>query len=267
MRGPRVVLETGEKRLPRGTESTKPRRRAIGRPARKKSVGKETIVLRTIELLRVLPPEKLSLTLAARNAGVHLTLIKYYFADRTRLLVDVARHLTLELAERVRASENDRSPPLERLRIRIDAMVDFYFLNPFYHRLMLEIIADEKHELAAELISVWISKTLEIYDGIITAGIGEGILRAVDPRFTYLAIMGLCEQFHLGVRLFERAKTGPRESTEQSAAKYKKFLYDLVFYGITTQPRKKTRAQSALVERVADVGEGALASRTPKIDF
>jgi AcrR family transcriptional regulator len=248
VRGAKARAWDGEKQLPRGTDNTKRRQRAIGRPARKKSVGKETIVLKTVELLRVLPPEKLSLTLAAKNAGVHLTLIKYYFADRTRLLVDVARHLTLELGERVRASENDRSPALERLRIRIDAMVDFYFLNPFYHRLMLEIIADEKHELAGELISVWISKTLEIYNGIITAGIGEGVLRAVDPRFTYLAFMGLCEQFHLGVRLFERAEIGPRESTEQSAAKYKKFLYDLVFYGIAMPPDEQRRPKSASIE-------------------
>jgi len=232
--------------LPRGTDNTMRRQRAIGRPARKKSVGKEAIVLKTVDLLRVLPPEKLSLTLAAKHAGVHLTLIKYYFADRTRLLVDVARHLTLELGARVRTSEHDQSPPLERLRIRIDAMVDFYFLNPFYHRLMLEIIADEEHELAGELISVWISKTLEIYDGIISAGIDEGILRAVDPRFTYLAIMGLCEQFHLGVRLFERAQIAPRESTEQAAARYKKFLYDLVFHGIATPPSEERRSTSAL---------------------
>lgn len=202
--------------------------------------------MRTVELLRTLPPEKLSLTLAAKNAGVHLTLIKYYFADRTRLLIDVARHLTFELGERVRLSELDQSAALERFRIRIDTMVDFYFLNPFYHRLMLEIIADEKHELAGELINLWISKTLEIYDGIIARGVGDGILRAIEPRFTYLAIMGLCEQFHLGVRLFERVATVPHEPTEQSAVKYKKFLYDLVFYGITVPPGEKARSPSAL---------------------
>lgn len=204
--------------------------------------------MKTVELLRALPPEKLSLTLAAKSAGVHLTLIKYYFADRTRLLVEVARHLTVELGERVRASEHNQSLALERLRIRIDTMVDFYFLNPFYHRLMLEIIADEKHELAGELINEWISRTLEIYDGIITTGVGEGILRAVDSRFTYLAIMGLCEQFHLGVRLFERAEAGPRETTEQAAAKYKKFLYDLVFYGIATPPGDENRSKRGLIE-------------------
>ena len=211
-------------------------KRAIGRPANKKSVGKEVILLKTIELLRTVPPEKLSLTLAAKNAGVHLTLVKYYFEDRTRLLVDIARHLTFELGERVRLSEQNQSSVFERIRIRIDTMVDYYLLNPYYHRLMLEIIADEKHELAGELINLWISKTLEIYDDIIGSGVKEGKMRAVDARFTYLAIMGLCEQFHLGVRHFERVNLSPREAPEKLAIKYKQFVHDLVVGGLARHP-------------------------------
>lgn len=212
--------------------------RAIGRPANKKSVGKEIILQKTVELLRTLPPEKLSLTLAAKHAGVHLTLIKYYFEDRTRLLVDVARHLTFAFGEYVRVGEQDLPSAIDRLRLRIDALVDFYFLNPYYHRLMLEIITDEKHELAGDLIHEWISRTLEIYDGIVRTGVKERQLRAVDVRFTYLAIMGLCEQFHLGVRLFDRANIGPQEPTDQLAVNYKKFLSDLVFNGIALHAAK-----------------------------
>jgi AcrR family transcriptional regulator len=220
------------------------KQRAIGRPANKKSVGKEIILQKTIELLRTVPPEKLSLTLVARHAGVHLTLIRYYFEDRTRLLVDVGRHLTFEFGEYVRISERDLPSAIERLRLRIDSLVDFYFLNPYYHRLMLEIMTDEKHKLAGELIHEWISRTLEIYEGIISSGVKDRELRKVDVQFTYLAIMGLCEQFHLGVRLFNRANIGPQEPTEALAVKYKRFLRDLVFDGIalhSTQPEQRIR--------------------------
>ena len=41
--------------------------------------------------------------MAARHAGVHLTLFKYYFTDRTRLLVDVARQLSMQLGQNVAA--------------------------------------------------------------------------------------------------------------------------------------------------------------------
>ena len=139
----------------------KKKTRGIGRPTNKGSIGKEVLIEKTAQLLRTLPPEKLSLTAAAQAANVHLTLLKYYFQDRTRLLTEVARHLTLKLGKKVEAAEDDRPPPPERLRIRIDAMVDFYFENPFYHRLMVEIMAETEDPLAAELINVWMSRTLD----------------------------------------------------------------------------------------------------------
>jgi AcrR family transcriptional regulator len=209
--------------------------RAIGRPAGKRSVGKEVLIEKTIELLRKLPPEKLSLTAAAHYSGVHLTLFKYYFQDRTRLLVDVARHLALEIGNRVKAAEQADTPAPERLRVRIDAMVDFYFLNPFYHRLMLEILADEKDELAGELINLWMTRTLEIYRDIIDGGVREGTLRPMDERYTFLALMGLCEQFHHGLRLFDKGSSRGKLTQEDAATDYKAFLYDLMFNGLATR--------------------------------
>jgi len=206
----------------------KKRARGIGRPTNKGSIGKEMLIEKTAQLLRMLPPEKLSLTAAAQAANVHLTLLKYYFHDRTRLLTEVARHLTVTLGKKVEAAEDDRPPPPERLRIRIDAMVDFYVENPFYHRLMVEIMAETEDPLAAELINVWMSRTLEIYRGIMADGVAQGSLRPLDVSFTYLAMMGLCEQFHYSLRLFG---DGTAERAD-AAKRYKTFLYDFVFNGI-----------------------------------
>src|SRR5690606_10387425 len=120
---------------------------------------------------RRLPPEKLSLTAAANHAGVHLTLFKYYFGDRTRLLVDVAWSLNWDLNDRISAGERGRPQASDRLRLRIDTMIDFYLLNPFYHRLMLEILAAGEDSLSEELINVWMSKTLTIYRQIFSDGV------------------------------------------------------------------------------------------------
>ncbi len=140
----------------------------------------------------------------------------------------MARHLTVALGKKVEAAEDDRPAPPEQLRIRIDAMVDFYVENPFYHRLMVEIMAETQDPLAAELINVWMSRTLEIYRGIMADGVEQGSLRPLDVSFTYLAMMGLCEQFHYSLRLF-----GDRVTDRADAAKrYKTFLYDFVFNGI-----------------------------------
>ena len=233
-------IVTGDQKAPESPRKTPVRAakasRAIGRPAGKRGIGKEFLVERTADLLRTVPPEKLSLSVAARHAKVHLTLFKYYFQDRTRLLVDVARTLSKEIGDRVAAIEGDTKSAPQRLAIRIDMMVDFFLINPFYHRLMVEIMDDETDPLATELISLWMSKTLDIYRGIIDAGVAEGTLRRVDPYFTFLAIMGLCEKFRHASKLFGRSQFLPDETQQDAAARYKRFVTDMIMQGVGATP-------------------------------
>jgi len=215
--------------------ASKTRKRSIGRPAGRGSIGKKLLIDKTVELLRTVPPEKLSLSMAARHAGVHLTLFKYYFTDRTRLLVDVARTLAMSLGEGVAASETHSLTAPERIRIRIDMMVDFFFLNPFYHRLMMEIIGDDSDPLAAELINLWMVKTLDIYRDIIDSGVREGALRPIDPYFTFVAIMGLCEQYQHASRFVAQADAASGRKHADVAAEYKAFVYELMLHGVRVQ--------------------------------
>jgi AcrR family transcriptional regulator len=234
------TIPAGEKMVPTATRKAPARpakaSRAIGRPTGKRRIGKELLIEKTAELLRTVPPEKLSLSVAARHARVHLTLFKYYFKDRTRLLVDVARTLSKDIGDRVAAIESNATSAPERLAIRIDTMVDFFMINPFYHRLMVEIIGDETDPLAAELINVWMSKTLDIYRSIIDAGVAEGSLRPIDPYFTFLAIMGLCEKFLHASKLFDRGHAPSDETAEAAAARYKRFVIDMIMEGVRATP-------------------------------
>lgn len=216
--------------------------RAIGRPAGKRRIGKELLIEKTTDLLRTVPPEKLSLSMAARHARVHLTLFKYYFQDRTRLLVDVARTLSRDIGDRVAESETDAQSAPERLAIRIDAMVDFFLVNPHYHRLMVEIIGDAD-PLATELINLWMAKTLDIYTSIIDHGVSEGSLKPLDPYFTFLAIMGLCEQFQHASRLFDRGQPVPGENAKHAAARYKAFVRELILEGVGAAAGAKKTAR------------------------
>lgn len=227
------------------TASAKPRKspvasanaaRSIGRPAGKGRIGKEFLVAKTAILLRTLPPEKLSLSAAARHAEVHLTLFKYYFQDLTSLLVDVAHALSKEIGDRVAEIENDGQTAPERLAIRVDAMVEFFIANPFYHRLMVEIMRDDTSPAAAEMIEVWMSKTVDIYRSIIDAGVAEGTLRRVDPQFTFLAVMGLCEQCEHASRLSVRGPFSSNATPAEAAALYKKFVLAVILEGVGAKP-------------------------------
>jgi hypothetical protein len=97
---------------------------------------------------------------------------------------------------------------------------------------MVEIMAETEDPLAAELINVWMSRTLEIYRGIMADGVAQGSLRPLDVSFTYLAMMGLCEQFHYSLRLLADRNAAPADA----AKRYKAFLYDFVFNGLGARP-------------------------------
>jgi AcrR family transcriptional regulator len=206
--------------------------RAIGRPPGKRRIGKELLVTKTAKLLRTMPPEKLSLSAAARHARVHLTLFKYYFQDRTRLLVDVAHSLSKEIGDRVAEIENDGQTAPERLAVRVDAMIEFFTLNPFYHRLMVEIIRDDSGPASRKMIDTWMSRTVDIYQSIIDAGVAEGTLRPVDPQFTFFAIMGLCEQCEHASKLFVHSPGAHAETPVSAIARYRAFVLDLVLDGV-----------------------------------
>ena len=226
--------QSGIARKPAAAKGSAKAGRSKGRPAGKRGIGKEFLVEKTAELLRDVPPEKLSLSMAARHAGVHLTLFKYYFTDRTRLLVDVARTLSVQLGDAVAALETEGLSAMDRLRIRVDTMADFFFANPYYRRLMVEIIGDDSDPLATELINIWMTKTLDIYRGIIDAGVREGALRPIDPYFTFIAMMALCEQFQHAARLAPD-QVSNAASPEDAAAKYKAYVYDLMLHGIAAK--------------------------------
>lgn len=232
-----------DKRTPkaRGKAAGKPRKqpdaspgamRAIGRPSGKGGIGKEALIARTAVLLRTLPPEKLSLSAAARHAEVHLTLFKYYFRDLNSLLVDLARALSKEIGDRVAEIENEGTSALERLAIRVDTLVEFFSLNPFYHRLMAEILRNDSSPAAAEMIELWNARTVNIYRSIIDAGVAEGTLRPVDPQSTFLAVIGLCEQCANAAQLAVRGPFPPAATPAEAIVRYKKFVLTMILEGI-----------------------------------
>ena len=115
-------------------------------------------------------------------------------------------------------------------------MIEFFILNPFYHRLMVEILRDDTSPAAAETIDVWMSKTVDIYRSIIDAGVAEGTLRRVDPQFTFLAVMGLCEQCEHASKLFARGHDSANATPEEAAGLYKAFVLDLILKGVGAGP-------------------------------
>jgi TetR/AcrR family transcriptional regulator len=76
----------------------KRQQRARGRPRDSgASVGADAIVREVCELLREFAPRDVTLLRVAQHAGVDRSLIRYYFKNRSSLLLAAARHLFAQL--------------------------------------------------------------------------------------------------------------------------------------------------------------------------
>src|SRR5699024_10984818 len=71
---------------------TKSNKRRKGRPS-DEGVGKDALLETAKRLIREMPPARVTISLIAREAGVDPALVRYYFGDRSKLLMAVAESM------------------------------------------------------------------------------------------------------------------------------------------------------------------------------
>jgi AcrR family transcriptional regulator len=156
------------------------------------------------ELLEKLPPAQVTRAALARHAGVDPNLIRYYFKDRDSLLLAVVDEIVNE-ESKLTAGNAANGSPVERLRAQIRQLVDFHQRHPYFHRLLIEEIATWKSQRARQLFHRLNQQMLKQYGSILREGVKQKSLRALDPVFVHIAIVGMCEFFMSSKLLLEDA--------------------------------------------------------------
>jgi TetR/AcrR family transcriptional regulator len=214
-------------------------RRSIGRPAASApGVGRQALIEKTCELLRTLPPDRVTRAEVARHAKVDPSLIRYYFKERSALLVAATEQLTSQYRERVeqKTAASDHSPAA-LLRLRIDNLLDLEMANPFFHRLIVEEIVPAKSAAAKQLLQQLTSRGTAGYGAIVEAGVRDGSLRHVEPAFLFLAVISMCEFFLTGLPIL-RVALGEEIDQATLTKRYREFVLDLVLNGLRAPARK-----------------------------
>lgn len=209
-------------------------RRKRGRPEDQggKRVGADAIVLNTCELLRNIAPKDVTLSRVARYAGVDRSLIRYYFKNRSSLLLAAARqlvgqlHCELELAWDVPSED-----PETRIRENIRALLRFQIEHPYFHRLMLDEVINSDEPEAREFFESITSAAVERLRATATAAAHSGQNRPVDGAFLYMAIIGMCEFFVTGAPILKVA-FGEDYDIEAVCSQYEKFICAYVVDGL-----------------------------------
>jgi len=218
------------------------KRRRIGRPAGgHEGVGRDALLEKTCELLREVPPDKVTRAEVARYTNVDPSLIRYYFKDRASLLVAAAEKLTSEFARNLdKAVKHSDNSPRSLLRARVGALFDLIVSHPYFHRLLIEEIVPSSTSAAKNMMKEMTERSVAGYEAILTAGVRDGSLRRVNSAQLLLAVIGMCEFFIAGLPILKLA-TGAKLSEKSAAGEYRDFICDLVLNGLAGPAAAKSR--------------------------
>jgi AcrR family transcriptional regulator len=201
-------------------------------------VGREALIDRTCELLMQLPPNRITRAEVARQMGVDPSLIRYYFRDRSLLLLAAVEKLTADFSRmREREMQHEDPGPEGRLRARVSALLKFEITYPFFHRLLIDEFVNLDSPGAARFMHELTTTALAGYGSILEAGAREGVLRRADSAFLFLAVIGMCEFFVNGMPIL-RIALGKSFDERALSERYREFICDLLLNGLKTNPSK-----------------------------
>jgi TetR/AcrR family transcriptional regulator len=189
-------------------------------------VGSDRILAAAESLLKTLPPARVTISRIAQEAAVDPALVRYYFGDRTKLLMAVA--------DRVTAKATHTAPrtlePEAALVEQVGKMLALVRAAPFMHRLMIEELTDSGTEDTRARTRDMNVGLVAFYEELLKSDGGE-TLRPVDPLFLHLVILGASD-FFVSADPVITSLAPPGTDKADLTARFNAFLTDLLLNGL-----------------------------------
>lgn len=204
-----------------------PKKRGQGRPVSgKNDVGRERLLATTEKLLRNMPPARVTVLRVAQEAQVDPALVRYYFGNRTALLVAVVDRATAHAVHGVQQIDE----PLVALADHISKTVQFVRSANFMHRLMIDELTQAGTKASRARVRAMNLDLVEFYRKLLRSDRGRKLV-ATDPLFLHLAVLGASDFFSSAEPLI-RELLPDGTDMEKLTVGFQKFLVKLVLDGL-----------------------------------
>lgn len=205
----------------------KPKKRGQGRPVSGgNDVGRERLLTATERLLRTMPPARVTISRIAQEANADPALVRYYFGDRTGLLVAVVDRIT---AHAVHGGQRTDAP-VAALADHIGKTVQFARSATFMHRLMIDELAQAGTVESRNRVRDMNHDLVGIYRELLGSDGGRELVDT-DPLFLHLAVLGASD-FFASAEPLVRELVPAGTDMDQLAAGFREFLVKLVLDGL-----------------------------------
>ncbi|AIT80477.1 TetR family transcriptional regulator [Novosphingobium pentaromativorans US6-1] len=201
------------------------RKRGKGRPA-ENGVGRDVVLATARRLLQSMPPARVTISLIAREAGIDPALVRYYFGDRSNLLLAVVDDMLGDIPR----DRPDNGGAATMLRKRVQQVHQFSLSAKHMRRLMVDELAESKSAEVQSRLRDINAQAVEAYRSLLALDGGKS-LRQVNPLFLYLMVVGIFDFFVSSEPMVHNAAPDGTKIDELSA-EFEDFVADILLNGL-----------------------------------
>lgn len=176
--------------------------------------------------------EGASTRLLAKEAGVNMAMLNYYFGSKDGLLQAVFERRSASTRQALQEVIKTNGSAWEKLFAVVDLYLEKVLTNKRFHRLIhREISLLQRTELANSILDA-LFRNVNSFKEIIEQGIAEGTFREVDVELTIASIFGtkyyLINSREIASRLLQMDISDPQVLENELKPRVKKHLHDLL---------------------------------------
>ena len=185
-------------------------------PSRLQRNARERLLEAASDLMGEGDTINVSLRNVAERAQLNASLIKYYFGNKDRMLLEVVEHDHRPVIADMRAVADGPESAEVKLRALIRIMIVALHRYPYSNRLLMAMLRDFAPEhsqvVADRLVKPMMASVLDV----LKAGMASGEFRPHNPDFIWLNLAGACAQgFSIQALLRHVYQRGPFNQHER----------------------------------------------------
>jgi AcrR family transcriptional regulator len=205
---------------------------AAGQPDK---ATRERLLTVTGQLIMERGSADVSLSDIAEKSGMSSALVKYYFGNKSGLLMALLRKAIGPLREELKFLLSRPLPPEQKMRIHLKGFVDGYARFPWVGRLMHHMLAEDP-ALYGPIIAQEISKPVfETQRTLLAEGLQAGCFKQADPLAFFFLVSGACDNLFFG-RFQLEYLFGIKDIDEALCQKFSEDFCALLCNGILAVP-------------------------------
>jgi TetR/AcrR family transcriptional regulator len=157
-------------------------------------------------------------------------LVKYYFKDRSELIVAVVRLLLDETERRIEGPGAAAASPVEVLRWLVEDLLALQRDEPYFHDLLQDEIINGASEAGRQLFKDLTLRGIAVVADLVRRGVAAGLMRPVDPVHLYLSIIGVSQSLRAGGVIMGLVGRNLKSEAEHQA--YVEAVFAMVMNGV-----------------------------------